>query len=238
MPRLTKKWWGHGHPRTPQLCCCTYDFNFPKFLMNCCRQAHDAVTFGDDWNVLITYCLSFYTWIGCCNNYGVGLTTLHWKVFSKVEGPVVIYGVWGGGSEIFLGWRGWRNFSRGITWLLGKWRGSQSSRTEYKGGWDCRKLTGNTPYSKMAAVSDDLGRVAWKRGIEGQTVVFMPQNCCVPGCKKKVYVENGVKISFHTFPEERKLFMKCIVAIRRDIVARDISSHRIIFLHLRGVKGL
>ena len=30
-------------------------------------------------------------------------------------------------------------------------------------------------------------------------------------------VENGVKISFHTFPEERKLFMKWIVAIRRDI---------------------
>ena len=24
----------------------------------------------------------------------------------------------------------------------------------------------------MAAVSDDLGRVAWKRGIEGQTPVF------------------------------------------------------------------
>ena len=24
----------------------------------------------------------------------------------------------------------------------------------------------------MAAVSDDLGRVAWKRGIEGQTLVF------------------------------------------------------------------
>ena len=36
-------------------------------------------------------------------------------------------------------------------------------------------------------------------------------------CKKKVYVENGVKISFHTFPEEKKLFMKWIVAIRRDI---------------------
>ena len=77
----------------------------------------------------------------------------------------------------------------------------------------------HTPYSKMAAVSDDLGRVAWKRGIEGQTPVFtnvkcrsryavMPQNCCVPECKKKVYVENGVKISFHTLPEERKLFLK------------------------------
>ena len=45
----------------------------------------------------------------------------------------------------------------------------------------------------------------------------MPQNCYVPECKKKVYVENGVKISFHTFPEEKKLFMKWIVAIRRDI---------------------
>ena len=44
----------------------------------------------------------------------------------------------------------------------------------------------------------------------------MPQNCCVPECKKKVYVENGVKISFHTFPAERKLFVKWIVAIRRD----------------------
>ena len=45
----------------------------------------------------------------------------------------------------------------------------------------------------------------------------MPQNCYVPECKKKVYVENGVKISFHTFPEEKKLFMKLIVAIRRYI---------------------
>ena len=45
----------------------------------------------------------------------------------------------------------------------------------------------------------------------------MPQNCCVPECKKKVYVENGGKISFHTFAEEKKLFMKWIVAIRRDI---------------------
>ena len=45
----------------------------------------------------------------------------------------------------------------------------------------------------------------------------MPQNCCVPGCKKNVYVENGVNISFHTFPEERKLFMKWLVAIWGDI---------------------
>ena len=45
----------------------------------------------------------------------------------------------------------------------------------------------------------------------------MPQNCFIPECKKKVYVENGVNISFHTFPEERKFSMKWIVAIRRDI---------------------
>ena len=44
----------------------------------------------------------------------------------------------------------------------------------------------------------------------------MPQNCCVPGCKKKVYEEDGVKISFHKFPEDRELFRKWIVAIRRD----------------------
>ena len=45
----------------------------------------------------------------------------------------------------------------------------------------------------------------------------MPQRCCVPGCKKKVYEGNGVKISFHKFPEDKSLFRKWIVAIRRDI---------------------
>ena len=45
----------------------------------------------------------------------------------------------------------------------------------------------------------------------------MPQNCCVPGCKKKVYEEDGIKISFHKFPEDRELFRKWIVAIRRDV---------------------
>ncbi|KXJ12017.1 THAP domain-containing protein 1 [Exaiptasia diaphana] len=45
----------------------------------------------------------------------------------------------------------------------------------------------------------------------------MPQNCCVPGCKKKVYIEDGVKISYHKFPEEKSLFKKWIVAIRRDV---------------------
>ena len=34
----------------------------------------------------------------------------------------------------------------------------------------------------------------------------MPQNSWVPECKKKVYVKNGVKISFHIFPEEKKLW--------------------------------
>ena len=45
----------------------------------------------------------------------------------------------------------------------------------------------------------------------------MPQNCCVAECKKKAYVENGVNISIHTFPEERELYLKWIVAILRDI---------------------
>ena len=45
---------------------------------------------------------------------------------------------------------------------------------------------------------------------------IMPQNCCVPGCTKKVYEEDGIKISYHKFPENRDLFMKWIVAIRRD----------------------
>ena len=31
---------------------------------------------------------------------------------------------------------------------------------------------GNTPYSKMAAASDDLGRVARERGIEGHDSMF------------------------------------------------------------------
>lgn len=44
----------------------------------------------------------------------------------------------------------------------------------------------------------------------------MPQNCCVPHCTKKVYKEDGIKISFHKFPENRDLFMKWVIAIRRD----------------------
>ena len=42
-------------------------------------------------------------------------------------------------------------------------------------------------------------------------------NHCDTGCKKKVYEEDGVKISFHKFPEDRELFRKWIVAIRRDV---------------------
>ena len=47
----------------------------------------------------------------------------------------------------------------------------------------------------------------------------MPQNCCVPECKKKVYVEDGEKISYLKFPDqlkERDMFMKWIVAIRYE----------------------
>ena len=73
----------------------------------------------------------------------------------------------------------------------------------------------------------------------------MSQNYCVPECKKEVYVENGVKISFHTFPEEKKViyemdrrYSKTFPSDKAHEFARDISSHRIIFLHLRGVKGL
>ena len=51
----------------------------------------------------------------------------------------------------------------------------------------------------------------------GSIVRNMPQNCCVPGCKKNVYEEDGVKISFHKFPEDRELFRKWIVVIRRDV---------------------
>ena len=36
-------------------------------------------------------------------------------------------------------------------------------------------------------------------------------------CAKKVYEESGLKIPFHKFPEDRDLFKKWIVAIRRDV---------------------
>ena len=51
----------------------------------------------------------------------------------------------------------------------------------------------------------------------------MPQNCCVPGCKKKVYEEDGVKISSHKFPEDR--------GFAQDTLNREIISH-----YLQAVK--
>lgn len=45
----------------------------------------------------------------------------------------------------------------------------------------------------------------------------MPQNCCVPKCTKKIYVEDGLKISYHKFPEDRDLLKKWLIAIRRDL---------------------
>ena len=45
----------------------------------------------------------------------------------------------------------------------------------------------------------------------------MPQNCPVPYCTKKVYEENGVKISFRKFPDDEGVFRQWVVAIRRDI---------------------
>ena len=69
----------------------------------------------------------------------------------------------------------------------------------------------------------------------------MPQNCCVPGCKKKVCKEDGVKISFHKFPEDRELFRKWIVTIRRDVGKESDRSYEglnrvIISHHLQAVK--
>ena len=74
----------------------------------------------------------------------------------------------------------------------------------------------------------------------------MPQNCCVPGCNKNVYEENGVKISFHKFPEDRELFRKWIVVIQRDVgkefrviirgFAQDALNRVIISHHLLAVK--
>ena len=37
---------------------------------------------------------------------------------------------------------------------------------------------------------------------------IMPQNFCVPEYTKKVHEENGMKISFHKFPEDKALFKK------------------------------
>ena len=45
----------------------------------------------------------------------------------------------------------------------------------------------------------------------------MPQNCSVPKCRRKVYVENGHKISYFRFPASSAMFRKWIFAIRRDL---------------------
>ena len=34
----------------------------------------------------------------------------------------------------------------------------------------------------------------------------MPQNCSVPYCTEKEYEENGMKISYHKFPEDKDVF--------------------------------
>ena len=70
----------------------------------------------------------------------------------------------------------------------------------------------------MEAVSDDLGRFASKRGIDGQTLVFTNANigCDTLSCLR-IAVFQSVNIPFQSFPEERKLFMKWIVAIQRHI---------------------
>ncbi|KXJ08998.1 THAP domain-containing protein 3 [Exaiptasia diaphana] len=54
----------------------------------------------------------------------------------------------------------------------------------------------------------------------------MPQNCCVPQCTKKVYIENGVRISYHRFPDNKDLFKQWMIAIRRDL-GRDfqVTAH-------------
>lgn len=64
----------------------------------------------------------------------------------------------------------------------------------------------------------------------------MPQNCCVPGCTKKVYEEDGIKISYHKFSEDKELFIKWIVAIRRDIGKESrVTEHtRVCSRHLKS----
>ena len=73
----------------------------------------------------------------------------------------------------------------------------------------------------MAAVRDQLGRVAWKRGSNGQRASACAHEtpAChktVPDCKKKVYESHASKISFHKLPGDKDVFRKRIIAIRRD----------------------
>ena len=67
--------------------------------------------------------------------------------------------------------------------------------------------------------------------------VVMPKNCCVPECKKMVYVENWVNVSFHTFPEERKLFLSFQVTTHTRVCSRQFKPSDYLS-SLAGVKGL
>lgn len=44
----------------------------------------------------------------------------------------------------------------------------------------------------------------------------MPTHCCVPGCTKKGYLEEGQKISYFIFPTDKSLRKQWTHAIRRD----------------------
>ena len=91
-------------------------------------------------------------------------------------------------------------------------------------GWDSlhhRRLLSQgtmfyTPYSKMAAARNDLGRAARKRGIEGRRenlVVFTYGNrerscfkiALFHSVLRKFMWKNGVKISYQKFPEDRRV---------------------------------
>ena len=72
----------------------------------------------------------------------------------------------------------------------------------------------------MATARDELGRVT-TRASSAYPVVFTCARSRDYATKllrtKKVYVEDGVKISYHKFPEDKGLSKKWIIAIRRDI---------------------
>ena len=99
----------------------------------------------------------------------------------------------------------------------------------------------------MAAARKTLARVTRKRGHKGGLLPFlrnilalrylfgrnpykMPQNCCVPNCTKKLYQEKGKKISFHKFPNDKKILTAWIRAIRRDVGRHfKITEHTGVF---------
>ena len=63
-------------------------------------------------------------------------------------------------------------------------------------------------YSKPAEGYPKRGvfSIAISNHTRGDPCTNMPQKCCVPRCKEKVNEEDGVKMSFHKFPEDRELF--------------------------------